>query len=139
MKIFSGAEVKTEGEVWLDDKKLEPKSPADAIEVGISTVYQELSLVMSLTVMENIFMGRLPSSGGIVNWKETEKRAQELLDELLLTSIKPTDIVGELSASQRQMVEIAKAMSFNPKVLQLDEPTSCRGYYFISLILEVIE
>lgn len=138
MKIFSGAEVKTEGEVWLDDKKLEPKSPADAIEVGISTVYQELSLVMSLTVMENIFMGRLPSSGGIVNWKETEKRAQELLDELHLTSIKPTDIVGELSASQRQMVEIAKAMSFNPKVLQLDEPTSSLAREETESLFEVL-
>ncbi len=124
LKIFAGAVEKTKGHIEMDGKILDVKNPMDALKDGIATVYQELSLANNLSVMENIYLGRLPVKNGLVDWKQTEKQAQAVLDELNLKTIKPTDIVGQLPQGQRQMVEIAKAMSFNPKVIQLDEPTS---------------
>lgn len=90
---------------------------------GIATVYQELSLVPYLSVAENIFLGRLPKKGRVVDWKETERKAKELLDQMGL-DIDPKEKVFRLSMWQQQVVEITKAMSFHPKVLMLDEPTS---------------
>lgn len=124
LKIFAGSEIKTEGKFYMDGKELDLHSPKDALEHGIATVYQELSLATNLSVMENIFLGRMPVRMGLVDWNEAKKKTREVLDELNLTDIKPTDIVGHLPAGKRQMIEIAKAMSFNPKVIQLDEPTA---------------
>jgi ribose transport system ATP-binding protein len=139
LKIFSGAVEKTKGRVEMDGKEMKIETPTDALESGIATVYQELSLANNLTVMENIFLGRLPMKRGVVDWKETERRSQEVLDELNLGGIiNPTDVVGHLPQGKRQMVEIAKAMSFNPKVIQLDEPTSSLAREETESLFEVI-
>ena len=123
LKIFSGAQKQTSGTFSLDDKELQFNSPIDAFNNGIATVYQELSLVPNLSVTENILLGRLPVRNGMVDMVAARKRVQEILDELEL-DISPDEMVSNLSAGNRQMVEIAKAMSFNPRVLQLDEPTA---------------
>lgn len=138
LKIFAGAVDQTKGRVEMNGEVLDIKTPADAQRNGIATVYQELSLANNLSVMENIFLGRLPMRNGLVDWNETEKQAQAVLDELNLKSIKPTDIVGHLPQGKRQMVEIAKAMSFNPKVIQLDEPTSSLAREETESLFEVI-
>lgn len=138
LKIFAGAVDQTKGRVEMNGEVLDIKTPADAQRNGIATVYQELSLANNLSVMENIFLGRLPMRNGLVDWDETEKQAQAVLDELNLKSIKPTDIVGHLPQGKRQMVEIAKAMSFNPKVIQLDEPTSSLAREETESLFEVI-
>ncbi len=123
VNIFSGAVSPTEGEFFLDDKALVFHSPQDAIDKNIATVYQELSLFPGLTVTENILMGRLPMKGKFIDWKKAHKEGEELLKEFDIT-LKSTEIVAHLSMWERQMVEIVKAMSTNPRVLMLDEPTS---------------
>ncbi|SMB90893.1 ribose transport system ATP-binding protein [Thermanaeromonas toyohensis ToBE] len=127
VKIFSGAVEPTRGEILIDGTPIKFSDPAEAFLKGIATVYQELSLVPGLTVAENIFMGRLPTKGRFVDWKKTYAMAKELLEEMKV-DIPPQEIVYNLSMWQRQMVEIVKAMSFKPKVLLLDEPTSALSY-----------
>jgi ribose transport system ATP-binding protein len=124
IKIISGVHGATSGELYLYDKKIEHSSTAQAMQNGICTVYQELSLVNDLTVGENIFLGRLPTnSAGRVKWDMVHAGAKRALDELGV-SIDTTTYVAKLSVGQQQLVEIAKVMSFQPKVLILDEPTS---------------
>ncbi len=123
INIFSGAVTPTHGQLFLDNKPLILQSPQDAIDKHIATVYQELSLFPGLTVTENIFMGRLPMKGKLIDWKRAHKEATNRLREFDIT-IKSTEIVAHLSMWERQMVEIVKAMSTNPRVLMLDEPTS---------------
>jgi ABC-type sugar transport system ATPase subunit len=124
IKIISGVYGATSGELYLYDKKIEHSSTAQAMQNGICTVYQELSLVNDLTVGENIFLGRLPTNRvGGVKWDMVHSEARRALDELGV-SIDTMTYVAELSVGQQQLVEIAKVMSFQPKVLILDEPTS---------------
>lgn len=137
VKIFSGATKATEGEFYLNDEKMVLSNPSDAFKKGIATVYQEFSLIPGLTVAENILMGRLPMHGKIIDWKKTYKLAQNLLDELGV-SISPKETVINLSMWQCQMVEIVKAMSFKPKVLQLDEPTSSLANSETELLFDMI-
>ena len=124
LKIFAGAESPSKGTVRLNGKEVVMANPKEALEQGIATVFQELSLVPSITVAENVFAGRLPLNNlGLVDWKKTYQMTAELLDDLGI-EINPKTYVNELTVSQMQMIEIAKAMSHNPSVLQLDEPTS---------------
>ncbi|MBQ9047211.1 MAG: sugar ABC transporter ATP-binding protein [Solobacterium sp.] len=124
MKIFAGAEQRSEGIIRLNGNEVNFKSPKEEFEVGIATVFQELSLVPSISVAENIFIGRLPvKANKLIDWDKVYADAKEVLNNLGL-DIDPKTIVRDLPISQQQMVEIAKAMSFHPQVLQLDEPTS---------------
>lgn len=137
VKIFSGAIEPTEGEVLLDGREIKFRDPVDAFGKGISTVYQELSLIPGLSVAENILMGRLPMKGKFVDWKKTYQIAEEILAELNIDI--PADMmVYNLSMWQCQMVEIAKAMSFKPRVLQLDEPTSALANHEIQSLFKMI-
>ena len=124
VKAISGAILPTTGALYLDDENLDLKSPKDSFDKGIATVYQELSLIPGLSVAENIFFGRMPKNKlGIINFKKANEEAKKLLNELGI-DISPKTPVGEISMWQKQLVEIAKAMSFDPHVLLLDEPTS---------------
>ena len=114
VKVFAGAIQPTEGQFFLDNEELHFENPMDAMNKGIATVYQELSLVPYLSVAENIFLGRLPKKGRVVDWKETERKAKELLDQMGL-DIDPKEKVFRLSMWQQQVVEITKAMSFHPR------------------------
>ena len=137
INIFSGAVQPTGGKVFLDGKETEFKSPADAQQAGIATVYQELSLIPGMTVAENIFIGRLPMKGIAVDWRKMRKMAKELLDELGI-DISPDAVTNQLTAWQCQMVEIAKAMSLHPRVLQLDEPTSSLAQNEVEALFRII-
>lgn len=123
VKLFAGVIEPTEGELYLDDAKLDFKSPSDAYAKGIVTVYQEMSLVPGLTVAENIFLNRMPIKNGVIDWRKAYKDAATLLKNMQV-EINPKDRVMDLSMWQKQIVEITKAMSHDPKVLMLDEPTS---------------
>jgi ABC-type sugar transport system ATPase subunit len=113
------------GEIYLDGEKQLFDSPHDANVKGISIVYQELSLVPNLSVAENIFANRQPiRSLNFINWDELCKRTREMLMLFHIDFINPMELVQDLSLANQQVVEILKAMSFNPKVLILDEPTS---------------
>lgn len=138
LKIFSGAIDPTEGEVFLDGEEMKFSDPQDAFAKGIATVYQELSLVPGMTVAENIFLGRTPMKGIFVDRKKTYAMASELLKELNV-NIAADEMVYNLSVGQAQMIEIVKAMSFKPKVLQLDEPTSALAKNEIQSLFRMIK
>lgn len=137
VKIFAGAIQPNAGEFYLDGEKLHFDSPIDSRKKGIATVYQELSLVPYLTVAENIFLGRLPQKGKIVDWAKTFNMASELLKSMKV-DIDPHEEVYKLSMWQCQVLEITKAMSFTPKVLMLDEPTSALAASETERLFEVI-
>ena len=123
VKIFAGAIKPTSGEFYLNDEKLHFNSTADAYEKGIVSVYQEMSLVPGLSVAENIFLGRLPKKYETIDWRKTYQMAEDLLQQMK-ANIDPHELVSRLSMWQMQVVEITKALSFHPKVIMLDEPTS---------------
>ncbi|MDO4865406.1 MAG: sugar ABC transporter ATP-binding protein [Clostridia bacterium] len=124
MKILSGAYQKDEGEIFFDGQKVEINSAQDAQALNISTIYQELNLTEQLTVAENIFMGRqLMKNRFQVDWRRMYDEAQKLLDELGV-AVNAHQLVRDLGVAQKQMVEVAKALSINSKVLILDEPTA---------------
>ena len=124
MKILTGVYTKDEGTIEHFGQPIEIRSPKDAQDHGISIVHQELNLMQELTVAENIFIGREPSSGLFLNQAKQNKMTQELLDSLHL-SISPTTVVKRLTVAKQQMVEIAKALSYNnTKILIMDEPSA---------------
>ena len=137
VKCFSGAIRPTSGSFYLDDEKLDFNSTSDANARGFATVYQEMSLVPSLTVAENIFLGRMPKKGGVIDWKKANEEASRLLNKMGV-NINPREVVSRLSMWQCQVVEITKAMSFNPKVLMLDEPTSSLATNEVECLFNVI-
>lgn len=137
LKIISGSQPATEGKISLDGKELKYHSTTDALKDGIATVYQELSLIPTLSVTENILLGRLPKKHGFIDWKAANEEVKNLLKELEI-AINPNALVSSLSMWQCQMIEIAKAMSFNPKVLQLDEPTSSLAKHEVALLFDMV-
>ena len=123
VKVLAGVIQPTAGDFYLNDEKIHFNSIAEANGKGIVPVYQEMSLIPWLSVAENIFLGRLPKRGGVVDWPKTYRMASELLQKMK-TVINPHTPVFRLSMWQAQVVEITKALSFNPQVILLDEPTS---------------
>ncbi len=137
VKCFSGAITPTSGSFYLDDEKLQFSNPQQSYEKGFATVYQEMSLIPSLSVAENIFLGRLPKKGKLIDWTQAYQMAKELLDQIGV-DIRPQETVSRLPMWQSQVVEIAKAMSFHPKVLMLDEPTSSLANNEVECLFHVI-
>lgn len=127
MKILSGVYVPTEGSIIIEGNSYNRLTPKESLTNGISIIYQELSLVGQLSIMENVYMGKLVGKKvfgiDIIDRKAMEQKTKELLDRLGLKR-KPLDLVSELSISEKQIVEIAKALAFNAKVIIMDEPTS---------------
>lgn len=123
MKILSGVIEPSEGEIFLEDKKINIKNPNIAHHLGISTVHQELVQFADMTIMENIYMGRYPKKGGLVDFKTLKEKTLALMDSLDI-HFNPFSYIRDLSVAQRQMVEIMKAVSFDSKIIIFDEPTS---------------
>jgi len=114
-----------EGEILVDGEVVKFDSPHDANSQGISVVFQELSLVPTMSIAENIFANRQPVNAfNMVNWKKMFKDTKELLSLFDIEHLDPSTPVNQLSIAMQQVVEILKAISFNPSVLILDEPTS---------------
>jgi len=125
MKILSGVYTADEGEIIFQGNKVKIKDPHHSEALGISIVYQELSNFPAMSVAENICVGAYPrKKSGSINFKETNRRAQALLNEFSLNDLKPRQLVRLLSIGRQQVVEILKATSRNAKLLILDEPTS---------------
>ena len=137
MKVLIGVYPATSGEIYLDGEKLELKDVKDAQEKGISIIYQEFNLINTLTVAENIFLGRY-NGASKVKWKELREKAKELLATLGF-DFDVNKIVGHLSTAEKQLVEIAKALSFNAKVIVMDEPTSSLTEKEVDMFFPIIE
>ncbi len=141
MKILSGvyAYGTYEGSILYDGEelKLENRSIRRANEVGIAIVYQELTLVSSMTVGENIYLGKEPRENGFINWNKLYSDTQKVLTKYNL-DVEPQAIVGNLGVGKQQMVEIAKALAVNANVLILDEPTSALTEAETDQLMEII-
>jgi len=120
MKILSGVYTRNSGSITFDSEDIKSTTPHKSMSMGLSIIYQELNIVSTMTVGENIFLGRFKEVGGM---RGTHAKAKELLDSIGST-INTTTMVGDLSVSEKQMVEIAKALSFDSKLIIMDEPSS---------------
>jgi ribose transport system ATP-binding protein len=123
VKVLSGVYTKDEGEIKIFGQTVEDLTPKKAQELGIAIIHQELNMCAHLSVAENIFLAREKTHSGILSNREMNKDAAALLARLNI-DLDPTTIVGDLAVSKQQMVEIAKALSTNAKILIMDEPTS---------------
>ncbi len=123
VKVLTGVYPRDGGTVFLNGKAINPKTPKDAQDCGISTVYQEVNLCSNLTVAENIFIGREPRKFGMIDWKTINQRAAELLAKLDV-HIDVTKTLDNYSVALQQMIAIARAVDVDAKILILDEPTS---------------
>jgi inositol transport system ATP-binding protein len=123
LKILSGAHHQDSGSIEFAGKTLERQSPADRHRLGIVTVYQELNLMPNLSVAENIFLGREHGRAHFVDWNRMF-RASKQVTQYLDFRIDPHVLVSQLSVAEQQLVEIARALTFNAKLIILDEPTA---------------
>ena len=123
MKILAGVQTADSGDIRVDGQKCQFESTREAMDHGIVLIHQELNLCDNLNIGQNIFLGREPRTAGIINRREINRRSNEFL-ELVGLDISPTTVVGSLTIGKQQMVEIAKALSVNARILIMDEPTS---------------
>ncbi len=123
MKILSGVYTRDEGSLTIFGKEYGDLTPKLAQEVGVAIIHQELNMCRHLSVAENIFLGREKKNGIVLANAEMEREAASILNELKI-DLDPRQVVGELPVSKQQMVEIAKALSTNARILIMDEPTS---------------
>ena len=123
MKIISGIYNRDEGEYLINGVSIGDLTPKKAQELGIAIIHQELNMCQDLTVAENMFLGREKSKLGCIQQKDMNRGAKEILDKLKI-NIEPETVLRKLPVSKQQMVEIAKALSTNARILIMDEPTS---------------
>ena len=123
MKILAGVYQRTEGDIYYKEKLVTFNSPKDSQDSGIAIIHQELNLIEGLSVGENIFLGREPTSFlNKINWKQMMSDSTKLLDELNI-KINPKTRMKDISIGKQQMVEIAKALSLDAEIIIMDEPT----------------
>jgi len=124
MKILAGAVQPDEGEMWIDGEPYAPRSPRDARRRGVAMIYQELNLCTHLSVLENVTLGTESTRFGFTRHAAAERRLREVLADLDVHSFGPTTIVGSLGPGDRQLVEIARALVADARIIVFDEPTS---------------
>jgi ribose transport system ATP-binding protein len=137
VKILAGTTQPSSGEIHINGKPIQLNSATDSFAQGIATVYQELSLIPQLSVAENILLGRMPRKNFMIDWKAARKRAREILAEMGV-EIDVRKKISHLGVAQQQIVEIAKAMSFSPSVLMLDEPTSALAQHETLMLFKIV-
>src|SRR5918998_821477 len=137
IKIMTGAYTRDGGEMFLEGRPVDFRTPEDAQAEGVVAVYQEVNLLTYRTVAENIYLGREPRRFGLINWKRMNGDAETLLKRLGL-DIEPRAPLGSLNIALRQMVAIARGVSFDAKVVVLDEPTSSLTEHEVQILYDVI-
>jgi len=123
IKVLTGVYPRDGGEIQFEGRPFAARSPHEAQEQGISTVYQEVNLVPNLSVAENLLLGRQPTRGGLIDGREMKRRAEAILERLHL-HVDVNQLLGDYSIAVQQMVAIGRALEFESKILILDEPTS---------------
>ncbi len=141
MKVLSGLYPSDsfEGDIYIDGKQKEFQHIKDAERAGIAIIYQELALVRQMQVSENLFLGNEPKRFGIIQWDQVNRESERWLREVGLRGIKPDRITGTLGIGQQQLVEIAKALSKNAKILILDEPTAALTEHEVEILLNILK
>ncbi len=134
MKILSGVYTKDSGTVIFDGQTIEHTTPIESLNRGLSIIYQEFNLVNTMSVGENIFLGRFAQMKGM---RGTHQKARELLDSIGST-IDTRTMVGDLSAAEKQMVEITKALSYHSKLIIMDEPSSSLTHDELKRLFQII-
>ena len=137
MKVLSGVYSPDAGTVEIQGTQVTLTNPHQAQQLGISIIYQEFNLFPNMSVEENVFIGREPSRGGVVDRRTLRQNTRELLDRLGVR-LHPGAPVGDLSVAQQQMVEIAKALSYNARIVIMDEPTSALTDTEVTALFEII-
>lgn len=141
IKILTGAYTKDTGQVHWEGKTLSVSKPKDAIDAGIATIYQELNLIPQLSIMENIFLGHEMKKGSKYSLLDRAKMKEEArtLMNRLGQKVDTDELVGNLGVGQQQLVEIAKALSLNAKLIIMDEPTSSLSAQEAEQLLTTVE
>jgi D-xylose transport system ATP-binding protein len=140
VKVISGIHPGDEGEYLWDGQKVSVNTPPDATHLGIATVYQDLALCDNLDVVENLFLGQEATTGGLLDEVTMEKKANDLLAELSVTTIQSVrGEVGAMSGGQRQSVAIARSLLGEPRMVILDEPTAALGVAQTAQVLALIK
>lgn len=137
MKVLSGSYQPTSGTIEVGGIEARLRRPADAQALGIRMVHQELNLVPDLTVAENVYLGRMPGKWGFLDKKDMLQKATTVLKEQG-TAIDPQERLGNLSISQQQLVEIAKAYAADPRIIVLDEPTSSLSEHETAALFRIL-
>lgn len=137
MKILAGAYQKDEGEIFFEQQKVNISDPISSSKLGIAIIYQELSLIPSLSVAENIFLGKYPRKGLLVDWQAMNTKSQQIIDSLGI-NIDVKKLVSELSIGHRQIVELAKSLASNAKLIVMDEPSATLSGEEFETLLRVI-
>lgn len=138
MKVLSGVYKADEGKIFIDNKEVKINSVSDAEHLGIGIIFQELNLCPHMTVADNIFVGRPPKIGPFIDDKKMHQQAKAILDDLGV-DIDTHTVVANLSIAKQQMVEIAKAMSFNSRILVFDEPSAALSEKEVLQLFEIIK
>lgn len=137
MKILAGIYAPEKGQIFIDGQPCHFATPRDALKRGIGVVYQDLSLVRKLSVADNIFLGREPGSI-VIDERLIFERTTALLKQLGIKNIHPYAVVGTLPLAQQQLIEIAKVLAYEPRILVLDEPTAALAEEETALLLDII-
>jgi len=138
IKILSGVHRLDNGEIYMNDKKVHIKNPRHALDLGISVIYQEFNLNPFTPIYENIFLGReFTTSFGFLNISKVIKEASKLL-EIVGLKISPVTIINQLGVAQKQLVEIAKAISIQASIVVLDEPTSALSDKEVKRLFKIV-
>lgn len=140
IKILAGIHSPDKGEIFINGQKVDIRGVQDAKKYKISVIHQELCLAANMTVAENIFLGRMDANKiGLVNDREMIRKAREIMERFGMEGILPTMKVAELTTAQQQMVEIAKALSLNARIIVMDEPTSSLAEKEVKKLFDFIE
>jgi len=137
MKILSGVYTDYQGQIILRGEVVRFHSTRDAERAGIAIIHQELNLVLGLSVAENVFLGREPARYGLLNWRKLYEDTRALFRRLDL-DLDPRRLVRDCSVGQQQMVEIAKALSVNARIIVMDEPTSALTEHEVETLFRII-
>jgi ribose transport system ATP-binding protein len=138
MKVLAGVYQPDAGTVLLDGQEVNFSHPTKAHEAGLSSVFQEFNLLPDRTVAENIYLGREPRRGLLVNKALMNSQTAELLDSLGIADIRPTMQVRSLTVAEQQVVEIAKAVSYDARIISMDEPTAALAGAEVRLLYEIV-
>ncbi|MDO4804340.1 MAG: sugar ABC transporter ATP-binding protein [Lachnospiraceae bacterium] len=138
IKIITGVYSKDQGQIYWEGQPVEINSYQDCQKLGVACIYQELSVIPPLTVAQNVFLGREPRKGKLIDFKKMNQMTQELIDKYQFP-LKPTTVVDNLGIGQRQLIEILKGLSQDSKLLIMDEPTASLSGKEAEMLFKIIQ